>query len=277
MQRRDKDKPAETSARPEPKKAYRNLDFLESTAARSLRILSEYLEPDARFKRYKIDDTIIFFGSARILPREEAEKRLAAAQAEGEDLTVAQRNLNMSRYYEDTRELARRLTEWSKRLEQDDRRFVVCSGGGPGIMEAANRGASEAKGLNIGLNISLPMEQNDNPYISRELNFEFHYFFMRKYWFAYHAKAVVVMPGGFGTLDEFFELLTLVQTGKIRKKMPVVLFGSQYWSDVINLEALERYGTINAEDLELFFRTDSVDEAFDYITSALEKMLSSKA
>ncbi len=269
MQRSDKDKPEGAPAKGAPQKAYRDLDFLESAPARSLRILSEYVEPDARFKHYKIDDTIIFFGSARILPREEAERRLEEARSKGDDLTVAQRNLDMSRYYEDTRELARRLTEWSKSLQQDDRRFVVCSGGGPGIMEAANRGASEAKGLNIGLNISLPMEQIDNPYISRELNFEFHYFFMRKFWFAYLAKAVVVMPGGFGTLDEFFELLTLVQTGKIRKHMPVVLFGSKYWSEVINLEALERYGTINAEDLELFFRTDSVDEAFDFITDQL--------
>ncbi|MGF1593521.1 MAG: LOG family protein [Kiloniellaceae bacterium] len=263
------DREATPVGRPGPMKAYRNLDFLESSSARSLRILSEYVEPNARFKHYKIDDTIIFFGSARILPREDAERRLEDARAAGGDLKVAQRDLEMSRYYEATRELAFRLTEWSKGLEQDDRRFVVCSGGGPGIMEAANRGASEARGLNVGLNISLPMEQIDNPYISRELNFEFHYFFMRKFWFAYLAKAVVVMPGGFGTLDEFFELLTLVQTGKIRKHMPIVLFGSKYWSEVINLEALERYGTINAEDLELFFRTDSVDEAFDFITEQL--------
>ena len=253
-----------------PQRAYRSPDFLESPSARGLRILSEYMEPNARFKHYKIDDTIIFFGSARILPRDEAERRLAAAKTEGGDLAVAERNVEMSRYYEATRELARRLTEWSKSLPEDDRRFVVCSGGGPGIMEAANRGASEARGLNIGLNISLPMEQLDNPYVSRELNFEFHYFFMRKFWFAYLAKAVVVMPGGFGTLDEFFELLTLVQTGKIRKRMPIVLFGSRYWSEVINLEALERYGTINAQDLELFFRTDSVDEAFDFITDQLQ-------
>jgi hypothetical protein len=253
-----------------PQRAYRSPDFLESPSARGLRILSEYMEPNARFKHYKIDDTIIFFGSARILPRDEAERRLDAAKADGGDLAVAERNVEMSRYYEATRELARRLTEWSKSLPEDDRRFVVCSGGGPGIMEAANRGASEARGLNIGLNISLPMEQIDNPYVSRELNFEFHYFFMRKFWFAYLAKAVVVMPGGFGTLDEFFELLTLVQTGKIRKRMPIVLFGSRYWSEVINLEALERYGTINAQDLELFFRTDSVDEAFDFITDQLQ-------
>jgi uncharacterized protein (TIGR00730 family) len=256
-------------APPEPQKAYRNLDFMESPSARSLRILSEYVEPNARYKHYKIDDTIIFFGSARVLPRDEAQRRHEAAEAEGGDLKVAQRNLDMSRYYEDTRELARRLTEWSKSLQQDDRRFVVCSGGGPGIMEAANRGASEARGLNIGLNISLPMEQNDNPYISRELNFEFHYFFMRKFWFAYLAKAVVVMPGGFGTLDEFFELLTLVQTGKIRKHMPVVLFGTDYWKQVVDFEALARFGTIDAKDIDLCFRTDSVDEAFDYLTKQL--------
>ncbi len=253
-----------------PMKAYRNLDFLESASARALRILSEYIEPNSRFAQYKIDDTIIFFGSARILPRDEAEAQLATAKTEGGDVKRAERNLEMSRYYEDTRELAKRLTEWSKGLQQDDRRFVVCSGGGPGIMEAANRGASEAKGLNVGLNISLPMEQIDNPYISRELNFEFHYFFMRKFWFAYLAKAVVVMPGGFGTLDELFELLTLVQTGKVRKHMPVVLYGSRYWAEVINLEALERYGTINPEDLELFFRTDSVEEAYDFITEQLQ-------
>src|SRR3546814_49959 len=183
-----------------PSPAYSNPDFIESPSARGLRILAEYMEPNARFKHYKIDDTIIFFGSARILPRDEVERRLAAAEEEGakeggEDLAVAERNVEMSRYYEATRELARRLTEWSKNLPEDDRRFVVCSGGGPGIMEAANRGASEARGLNVGLNISLPMEQIDNPYVSRELNFEFHYFFMRQLWFAYLAQAEVVMPG----------------------------------------------------------------------------------
>jgi uncharacterized protein (TIGR00730 family) len=266
----DPPQPVRPPGRKGPEKAYRDLDFLESAEARGLRILSEYMEPNARFKHYKIDDTIIFFGSARILPRDEAERRLQVAKDEGGDLAVAERNVEMSRYYEATRELACRLTEWSKSLPEDDRRFVVCSGGGPGIMEAANRGASEARGLNVGLNISLPLEQIDNPYISRELNFEFHYFFMRKFWFAYLAKAVVVMPGGFGTLDEFFELLTLVQTGKIRKHMPIVLFGSRYWSEVINMEALERYGTINAQDLELFFRTDSVDEAFDFIIEQLK-------
>jgi len=251
-------------------KAYEDQDFLHSSNARALRILSEYVEPNSRFKHYKIDDTIIFFGSARITARKDAEAALAKAKANGGDVSAAEVGLDMSQYYEATRELARRLTEWSKDLEDDDRRFVVCSGGGPGIMEAANRGASEARGINIGLNISLPFEQADNPYTSRELAFEFHYFFMRKFWFTYLAKTVVVMPGGFGTLDELFELLTLIQTGKIRKHMPIVLFGSAYWSEVVNLDALVRYGTIDRKDLNLFFRTDSVDEAFDFITEQLK-------
>ncbi len=256
-------------------RAYENLDFLHSPDARALRILSEYIEPRSRFKHYKIEDTIIFFGSARTLPRDQAERELAEVEAKGgnparPELERAGYNLRMSEYYEATRELAGRLTAWSKGLEGTDRRFVVCSGGGPGIMEAANRGASEAKGINVGLNISLPFEQEENPHISRELIFEFHYFFMRKFWFAYLAKAVVVMPGGFGTLDELFELLTLIQTQKIRKHMPVVLFGSSYWAEIVNFEALADHGMIDRADLDLMFRTDSVDEAYDYITEQLE-------
>ncbi len=255
-----------------PDKAYTNADFLHTPEARSLRILAEYLEPNNRFAHYQIDDTIVFFGSARIKSREVADDNLKKAQKEGkpaQEIAALERQRELSRFYEDTRELARRLTLWSKGLDSSDRRFVVCSGGGPGIMEAANRGASEAKGLNVGLNISLPFEQIDNPYISRELNFQFHYFFMRKYWFTYLAKALVVMPGGFGTLDELFECLTLVQTGKITKHLPVVLFGSHYWSEVINFDVLKDYGTISPEDTDLFFRTDSVDEAFDFITQQL--------
>jgi uncharacterized protein (TIGR00730 family) len=252
-----------------PVKAYQNEDFLNAPAARPLRILSEYLEPEARFRHYNIEDTIIFFGSARILSRQEAEEKAARAKQGEGDLAVAERDLELSVYYEATRELAKRLTDWSKGLTDGNRRFVVCSGGGPGIMEAANRGASEAKGINVGLNISLPFEQIDNPHISRELCFEFHYFFMRKYWFTYLAKAVVVMPGGFGTLDELFETLTLIQTEKIRKRMPIVLFGKDYWSKVFNLEALVDYGTISPEDVDLCFQTDSVDEAFDYLVQEL--------
>jgi uncharacterized protein (TIGR00730 family) len=178
--------------------------------------------------------------------------------------------LKMSRYYEDTRELARRLTLWSKSLSHTDRRFVVCSGGGRGSWRPPTAGASEAKGENVGLNISLPFEQLDNPYITRRLAFEFHYFFMRKYWFTYLAKAMVVMPGGFGTLDEFMEVVTLVQTLKIKKRLPIVLYGTEYWDEVLNLEPMVRYGTVSPEDLKLFFRTDSIDEAYDFIVRDLE-------
>ena len=252
-----------------PQKAYSNAEFLQTPAARPLRIMAEYVEPKARFERYNIQDTIVFFGSARIKPRDEAEAALAKIKAEGGNVAEAERQVELSDYYEKTRELAAKLTDWSKSLGEKGRRFVVCSGGGPGIMEAANRGASEAKGINVGLGISLPFEQHDNAYITRELSFQFHYFFMRKFWFTYLAKAVIIMPGGFGTMDELFELLTLVQTSKVRKRLPMVLFGSQFWSDVVDFEALERYGTISPEDLQLFFRTDSVEEAFDFLTEQL--------
>jgi uncharacterized protein (TIGR00730 family) len=250
-------------------RAYLNENFLHSRDARPLRILSEYLEPESRFARYRVDDTIVFMGSARLVSREQAEQELRSAQ--GEDLERAKLRLEMSRYYEAARTLARRFTEWSKQLVDDDRRFVVCTGGGPGIMEAANRGASEAKGLNVGLTISIPVEEFDNPYVTRELACHFHYFFMRKFWFAYLAKAVIVFPGGFGTLDELFELLTLLQTRKIRKHLPMVLFGKQYWNEIVNFDALVRHGTISREDLKLFYSTDSVDETYEFIVTRLTK------
>jgi uncharacterized protein (TIGR00730 family) len=253
----------------QPIKAYANKDFLESKDARQLRILAEYVEPASRFERYKVDDTIVFMGSARLKPREVAEAALEEAQAKGGDLERAQRDVEMSEFYEAARDLAHRLTDWSKKLDDKERRFVVCTGGGPGIMEAANRGASEAKGMNIGLSISIPTEQHENPYVTRELGFEFHYFFMRKFWFTYLAKAIVFFPGGFGTMDELFEMLTLLQTRKIRKHMPIVLFGSDFWHDVVNFEALVRYGTIDRKDLDLVMVTDSVEEAFDYLTRDL--------
>ena len=249
--------------------AFLNHEFLASRPARTLRILAEYIEPEQRFKEYDVRDTIVFFGSARILSREAAEKALKTAQESGDDLEGAELRLKMSRYYEDTRELAKRMTLWSKNLHAPGRRFVVCSGGGPGIMEAANRGASEARGINIGLNIQLPFEQKPNPYITHALNFDFHYFFMRKFWFAYLAKAMVCMPGGFGTLDELTEILTLAQTLKVKKKLPIVLFGSEFWREVIDLNALVKYGTIAREDLDRLFRTDSVDEAFAFLTREL--------
>ncbi len=255
-----------------PVKAYKNDAFIEGHDGRPMRILAEYLEPESRFERLQVRDTIVFFGSARIASREAALadlKAAKAAKANSGDTTEAEMRVHMSRYYEDAREMSRRLTEWSKALEGSDRRFVICTGGGPGIMEAASRGASEAKGINIGLSISLPQEEFQNPYVTRELSFEFHYFFIRKFWFAYLAKAVIAMPGGFGTLDEFFELMTLIQTLKMKKRLPVVLFGAEFWDDVIDLKALVKYGTISADDLDLFFRTDSVDEAVEYVTREL--------
>ncbi len=258
-----------TESRYRAVKAYENLEWINSRDARPLRILAEYLEPESRFEEMDIEDTIVVFGSARLLPRDVAEERLEETRRDGGDVAKAERDLKMSSYYEDARELSFRLTEWSKNLEEGKQRFVICSGGGPGIMEAANRGASEAKGLNIGLNISLPFEQNDNPYITRRLSLEFHYFFMRKFWFTYLAKAIVVMPGGFGTLDEFMEVVTLVQTLKIKKDLPIVLFGKDFWSNVVNFQTLIDYGTISAEDVDLFFQTDSVDEAFEYVTQKL--------
>ena len=250
-------------------KAYLKESFLKGSDARPLRMLAEYIEPRSRFEHHKIDDTIVFMGSARFVSRAEAEAGVSAAERGEGDPERARARLASSRYYEDARELARRLTAWSKQLADDERRFVVCTGGGPGIMEAANRGASDAKGLNVGLTISLPQEEFDNRYVTRELFFHFHYFFMRKFWFAYLAKALIVFPGGFGTLDELFEIITLRQTHKMKKHLAIVLFGAEYWNEVINFDALVRHGTIDREDLALFHRTDSVDEAYEIITRHL--------
>jgi len=252
-------------------KAYRNEKFLNSPDARELRMLAEYMEPEARFEAFDVSDTIVFFGSARTKSREEAERILGGVRKDGGDTATAERDLEMSRYYEEARELAGRLTEWSKGLEEQKRRFLVCTGGGPGIMEAANRGASEAGGINIGFNISLPFEQHHNPYITRELSFEFHYFFMRKFWFIYLAKALIVFPGGFGTMDEFFETLTLIQTQKTGKVMPIVLYGKSFWGDVLNLDALVKHGTVSEDDLKLFRSVDTVDEAYDFIVEGLSE------
>ena len=250
-------------------KAYQNPGFLNSKDARALRILSEYLEPRSRFDRHKVDDTIVFMGSARIPSKEMAELMAREAEAGNADKQLAKTALRMSVYYEAARTLAYRLTNWSKGLDKEERRFVVCTGGGPGIMEAANRGAAEAHGINVGLTISIPVEEFENKYVTRGLDVHFHYFFMRKFWFVYLAKAIIVFPGGYGTLDELFEILTLVQTHKIRKPLPVVLFGTEYWSKVINFDALADSGTISRKDIDLMFRTDSVDEAYDWLVRQL--------
>ena len=256
-------------AKNRPIKAYNNDAFLNSKDGRTLRILAEYLEPKSRFERAKVDDTIVFMGSARTLSREQAEKKLRETEQSGGDLEAARCALHMAGYYEAARELAFRLTQWSMQIDMNERRFVVCTGGGPGIMEAANRGAAEAHGMNVGLTISIPIEEFDNQYVTPELAFHFHYFFMRKFWFAYLAKAVIVFPGGFGTLDELFELLTLVQTRKMRKPMPIVVFGAEYWRKVVDFDALVRHGTIDAKDVELMRFTDSVDEAYEWTIKQL--------
>jgi uncharacterized protein (TIGR00730 family) len=263
------DKPSPERQSHRQPKAYQDIRFLESKDARALRILAEYLEPLFRFRRYGVQDTIVFMGSARLVSEEAARTALAAAEQSGNGIEAARTALELSLYYEAARELAKRLTSWSKKLDREERRFVVCTGGGPGIMEAANRGAAEAKGLNVGLTISIPNDEFDNPYVSRELHFHFHYFFMRKFWFVYLAKAVVLFPGGYGTLDELFEILTLVQTHKMKKRMPIVLFGAKYWDAVLNFEALVKFGTISPGDIALFHRTDSVDEAYEIITRGL--------
>ncbi len=253
-----------------PPKAYKDVRFLASPQARAIRILSEYLEPDARFRKQKIHDTIVFFGSARLSDRATAQRAIAQAR-DAPARRQAQRLLQTSSYYEDARELARLLTQWSLALPSEPARFVICSGGGPGIMEAANRGAHDAGGKSIGLNISLPFEQVPNPYITPALSFEFHYFFMRKYWFAYLAKALVVFPGGFGTCDELMEILTLDQTGKFKKKMLVLVYGKKYWDEVLNFDAMERWGMIDPPDRQFIQYADHPQEAFDLITTWLTK------
>ena len=273
--------------------AYENAEFLNSPDGRMLRMMAEYQEPMARFRRERIQDTVVFFGSARFraldvahselellantgsaepAPKQEQPARpeeIERGEASGLKLRLAEAAVEMARYYEDARSLAGMVASWSKTLPGRRHRFVVTSGGGPGIMEAANRGAYEAGCKTIGLNIRLPFEQHPNPYLTPELSFDFHYFFMRKYWFAYLAKALVVFPGGFGTLDEMFELLTLAQTKKLAKKITVVIYGSEYWKKVINLELLAEKGAIAVADLELFQFADTPEDAFALLKAGL--------
>jgi uncharacterized protein (TIGR00730 family) len=282
--------------------AYENPAFLNSADGRVIRIVSEYLEPLSRFRREQIQDTVVFFGSARFRGREEADHALelldntgstrpapieeqpakageiAAGKASDLQRKRAVAAVEMARYYEDARRLSRMLTEWAKTIPSRKHRFVVTSGGGPGIMEAANRGAYEAGGKTIGLNIRLPFEQAPNPYITPALNFEFHYFFMRKLWFAYLSKALVVFPGGFGTLDEMFEILTLTQTQKLAKKITVLIYGPEYWKKVFNPDALVDTGAVSPKDLDLFVYADSPEQAFELLRKGLtENYLAAEA
>ena len=255
-------------------KAYLDHRFLKSEDARPIRILAEYLEPMRRFEAQNIQDTVVFFGSARIHSREAAERSLEDLMRRHEGaaektLLRGRRAVTWSRYYEDARALAKLLTEWTSTLGGPHHRFVVASGGGPGIMEAANRGACEAGGKTIGLNISLPHEQGPNPYITDGLHFEFHYFFMRKFWFAYLAKALVIFPGGFGTLDEMFEILTLVQTQKLAKQIQIILYGSEYWDPILNFEPMAEWGGIDDRDLGLLTRAETPEAAFALLKAHL--------
>ena len=259
--------------------AYENENFLASADGRILRLLSEYAEPLSRFRREQIQDTVVFFGSARFHSRAVAQTALAGIEKNAGSgnpdqqslLKRAMAGLDMARYYEDARRLAFLLTQWSVQIPARRRRFVVTTGGGPGIMEAANLGAHEAGGKTIGLNIHLPFEQSPNPYITPSLNFEFHYFFMRKFWFAYLAKALVIFPGGFGTMDELFEILTLAQTQKLAKKIIVVIYGSEYWKRVVNFQAMADAGAISPDDVDLFKMADSPEEGFEYLREGLTK------
>jgi uncharacterized protein (TIGR00730 family) len=256
--------------------AYHNESFLNSPDGRIIRMLSEYSEPLARFRREQIQDTVVFFGSARFHSRSHAESNLAnLPPAEGSNGDLSRKRaaaaVDMARYYEDARQLARMLSEWSCQIPAKRHRFVVTTGGGPGIMEAANLGAHQAGAKSVGLNIHLPFEQSPNPYITPSLNFEFHYFFMRKFWFAYLAKALVIFPGGFGTLDELFEILTLAQTQKLAKKILVVIYGSEYWNRLINFQAMADAGTISPEDLDLFKLVDSPEEGFEFLREGLTR------
>ena len=256
-----------------PEKAYKNLDFLTSKDARIIRILSEFLEPQTRFNEFNIVDTIVFFGSARLKSKREASKELREFKKSNNEksknynsmLKKHETSLRMSKYYEDSVELAEKLTKWSMNLPTNEKRFIVCSGGGPGIMEAANKGAKKAGGYSVGLNISIPFEQFVNKYVEKELAFEFHYFFMRKFWFAYLAKALIVFPGGFGTLDELMEILTLMQTGKIKKDIKIIVYDKEFWTKIIDFDALVENGVISLEDLNLFEFCNTVDEMFDKI------------
>src|SRR5205807_6207187 len=248
--------------------AYENPEFLNSPDGRVLRIMSEYVEPLARFRREQIQDTVVFFGSARFRSLEDARKAVDKPGSD-EDAKLARSHLDMARYYEEARRMAFLLSEWASTIPARRRRFVVTTGGGPGIMEAANRGAQEAKSKSIGLNIRLPFEQYPNPYITPALNFEFHYFFMRKFWFAYLAKALVIFPGGFGTLDELFEILTLAQTDKLAKKILVVIYRSEYWHRIMNFQAFVDAGTVSPEDLNLFKFVDTPEDAFAFLRDGL--------
>ncbi len=261
-------------------KAYSNEEFLNSHEARAIRVQCELTEPEVRLDSQQIENTIVFFGSARSKPLE-----IAQAELDAFNMTIPQNDslnsesskelkrkeslVKLSKYYDEAVKLSSKLTHWTETQTESSKKYYVCSGGGPGMMEAANRGASEANGKSVALGISLPFEQGVNSFATPELSFEFHYFFLRKFYFLYHAKAVIVFPGGFGTMDELFETLTLIQTKKLDKQMPILLYGKEFWENLINFEHFINWGVISEKDLDLFSIVDDVDEAFSCITKFL--------
>ena len=265
-----------------PQLAYRSLRFLESSDARALRIISEYFDPLAHLRRAGVRHTVVFFGSARILPRDRALQNLRELELRHKespstvleaDLKRARMALHMARYYEEARELSRLITAWAMKLNRSPNVLMVCSGGGPGIMEAANRGASEAGGKSIGLNIKLPLEQKPNPYITPELSMLFRYFFMRKLWFAQPAQALIVFPGGFWTMDEMCEFLTLLQTHKMGHRVSILLYGSKFWKNTINFQWLVEAGTVSKDDLRVFRFVDSPQQAFEILKDEIGRRI----
>ena len=237
-----------------PEKAYKNLEFLNSDEARTIRILSEYIEPLKRLNEQKVNSTVLFLGSSKAKPD--------------------QKDSVLTKFYWETEELAYHLAKWAIKLKPKGKNFVVCTGGGPGLMEAANRGASRAGGKSIGMNISIPEEQFPNAFIPPELSFFFHYFFMRKFWLVNRAKAIVALPGGFGTLDELCEVLTLVQTGKIHKdQLIILLYGKEYWDEIVNFEALFKNKAIDPDDIHLYSYSSSPEDAFSFLKNKLAKFL----
>ncbi|MFH1715434.1 MAG: TIGR00730 family Rossman fold protein [Elusimicrobiota bacterium] len=263
-----------------PKKAYENTDFLERPEARLVRIMSEFIEPRVRLERSGVKDVVVFFGSARMKSKTQADKDLREIKKKincsgmpslsmRNKLAKAMQAKELSKYYEDAVLFAKKLTNWAKTISNDGKRFVVCSGGGPGIMEAVNKGALQAGGKSIGLNIGLPFEQKPNAYQSKDLGFIFNYFFIRKFWFSYLGRALVVFPGGFGTFDELFEMLTLEQTRRMKREIPMILIGSEFWNNIVNFDMLVKWGFINPEDKKLFVVFDDIDDAFNYLKNKL--------
>ena len=265
----------------QPPKAYKNDKFLNSPEARAIRVQCELVEPEHRLTENEVNNTIVFFGSARSKDPADARKQLddllAELPPEGERdseqnaaVRKAEQVVRLSKYYGEAVELSEKLTEWSLKIRDPDQRFLVCSGGGPGMMEAANKGAHRAGGKSVALGISLPFEQGVNEYATPELSFEFHYFFVRKFYFLYHAKALIVFPGGFGTMDELFESLTLIQTGKLAKKLPIVLYDKEFWESILNFEQFVHWGVVSPKDLDLFSYADDVDTAFKQVVEGLQ-------